>query len=56
MMRAIVEFRAQPHHVEPFRTGSQLRGTKVAYVAGDPSIKFAERRSSASRSGRGPLP
>lgn len=41
-MRATAEFRAQPYHVERYRTRSQQRGTQAAYVAGDPAIKFAE--------------
>ncbi len=41
-MRATAEFRAQPYHVERYRTRSQQRGTQAAYVAGDPGIKFAE--------------
>jgi len=41
-MRATAEFRAQPYHVERYRTRSQQRGAQAAYVAGDPGIKFAE--------------
>lgn len=41
-MRATAEFRAQPYHVERYRTRSQQRGTQAAYVAGNPAITFAE--------------
>jgi 4-oxalomesaconate hydratase len=41
-MRATAEFKAQPYHVERYRTRSMQRGTQAAYVAGNPEIRFAE--------------
>lgn len=41
-MRATAEFKAQPYHVERYRTRSLQRGTQAAYVAGSPEIRYAE--------------
>jgi 4-oxalomesaconate hydratase len=41
-LRATTEFKAQPYHVERYRTRSLQRGTQAAYLAGNPEIRFAE--------------
>jgi 4-oxalomesaconate hydratase len=41
-MRATAEFKVQPYHVDRYRARAVARATQAAYLAGDPSIQYAE--------------
>ena len=41
-MRATAEYRVQPYHVDRYRARAVARATQAAYIAGNPSIQYAE--------------
>ena len=41
-MRAVAEYKIQPYHVERYRARAVARAAQAAYLAGDPSIQYAE--------------